>query len=309
VCLGASLFLLPKHHPSPLLQPLFSCYFSHYYVTFFSPGWWHECWTTTANSIQSTDWCLCYCSHSITPVICNQLFSQTLGSEYLHQLSGRQIQMNLWSHLIMSTLTFSLCQLLTKWSMVSSNMMTLSRAWQFVNMHCTGQIAPAGCTQGTRSVPNNYRVYIIQYDSCIIGTTKVWAWCTKKKYHQPHFSHTTMWQHWLGKTRSTGNAFNKLLHNIKNFYILYFNLFYCFMGQTCTKGLLVTCTNSHIVHYITLHTINYLAKTSWFYRMFQFVVGGYVRWHLAKIMQRTVIIIIKVCYKMIPEKVFEFRFE
>jgi len=48
--------------------------------------------------------------------------------------------------------------------------------------------------------------------------------------NQPHFSHTTMWQYWLGKTkpkkvfRSTQNAFNKLLKNFKNF--LFNGIFY-----------------------------------------------------------------------------------
>jgi len=41
--------------------------------------------------------------------------------------------------------------------------------------------------------------------------------------NQPHFSHTTTWQYWLGKTkpkkvfRSIRNAFNKLLQKFKNF--------------------------------------------------------------------------------------------
>jgi len=48
--------------------------------------------------------------------------------------------------------------------------------------------------------------------------------------NQPQFSHTTMWQYWLGKTKpkkvfnSTQNAFNKLLQNFKNF--LFSRIFY-----------------------------------------------------------------------------------
>jgi len=41
---------------------------------------------------------------------------------------------------------------------------------------------------------------------------------------QPQFSHMTMWQYWLGKTKpkkSTQNAFNKLQQNFKNFGIFY----------------------------------------------------------------------------------------
>jgi len=51
----------------------------------------------------------------------------------------------------------------------------------------------------------------------------------KSPKNQPHFSHMTMWQYWLGKTkpknvfRLTRNAFNKLLQNLKIFYLTEFS--------------------------------------------------------------------------------------
>ena len=55
----------------------------------------------------------------------------------------------------------------------------------------------------------------------IVGTTKVWAWPTKKlPNNQPQFSLAMMRQYWLGKTKPkqgmARNAFNKLLQTFKN---------------------------------------------------------------------------------------------
>jgi len=38
-------------------------------------------------------------------------------------------------------------------------------------------------------------------------------------------------------------------------------IFHCFMVQTCTEGLLVTCTNSHVAHYIDIPIIIYIVHS------------------------------------------------
>ena len=71
--------------------------------------------------------------------------------------------------------------------------------------------------------PANYTGIIIQYDSNYHKAVGV-AHEIKSPKNQPQFSLTTTRQYWLGETkpkqafRSTQNAFNKLLWNLKKNY-------------------------------------------------------------------------------------------